>query len=168
VIGALAVVLALVAAGCGSSQSSSSPAAGGAAGPTSTNHIEHAKTKFAFHAGLAFGAFHHFIYKPVKAGDLRHPFSHKLTLVKAGLAALFVKHELSLALRDAQADPALSKLVSPITALQTKIAALRGINTGSANPADVTQANGSIGSIKQGSASAGQPVSEHVPSSPSG
>jgi hypothetical protein len=28
------------------------------------------KTKFVLHAGLGFGAFHHFIYAPYKAGTL--------------------------------------------------------------------------------------------------
>ena len=55
-------------------------------------------------------------------GTSRIPFSHKLTLVKAGLAALFINHELKLALADARASPTLSKLVAPITALQARIA----------------------------------------------
>ena len=56
------------------------------------------------HAGLAFGAFHRWIYKPAKAGDLSHPLEHKLTTVKAALAAAFVYHELKLALADAQVE----------------------------------------------------------------
>lgn len=160
VIGVLAVVLALAAAGCGSSKKSASSPSGGASAPST--HVEHAKTKFVLHAGLAFGAFHHFIYEPIKAGDLKHPFSHKFTLIKAGLAALFVKHELRLALHDAQSSPTLSKLVSPITALESKVNELK--SGGTINPTAVTQANGSIGSIKQGASSAGQPVTEQVPS----
>jgi putative FmdB family regulatory protein len=52
-------VLALAAAGCGSSNwpSSSAAAATASRSTTSTTHL--AKTKFALHAGLAFGAFHH-------------------------------------------------------------------------------------------------------------
>lgn len=152
VIGALAVVLALAAAGCGSSKKSSSG--------SPTTHVALAKTKFALHAGLAFGAFHHFIYKPVKAGDLKHPFSHKAALFKAGLAVVVVKHEVGLALHDAQSSPLLRKLVSPITGLEAKIGELKS----KINPTAVTQANGLIGSIKQGASSAGQPVTEQVPS----
>src|SRR5205807_538341 len=76
----LAVIscLALVAAGCGSKSSSSTS---GGTVSTSTTHL--AKTKFVFHAGLAFGAFHHFVYKPFRAGDFKHPLSHKLTVAKA-------------------------------------------------------------------------------------
>lgn len=103
IVGMLVVVLvlALAAAGCGSSKKSSS-----------SSSVGLAKTKFALHAGLAFGAFHHFIYKPVKAGDLKHPFSHKVALVEAGLAVPIVKHEVGLALHDAQSSPLLRKLVS--------------------------------------------------------
>lgn len=164
IVGMLVVVLvlALAAAGCGSSKKSSSSSSAGASAPTATTHVGLAKTKFALHAGLAFGAFHHFIYKPVKAGDLKHPFSHKAALVKAGLAVLFVKHEVGLALHDAQSSPLLRKLVSPITALEAKIGELK--SGGKINPTAVTQANGSIGSIKQGASSAGQPVTEQVPS----
>lgn len=171
----IVLALGLVGAGCGSSSSSSASGGSGAApssqaaggsgsGGTKTTHF--AKTKFVLHMGLAFGAFHHWIYKPVKAGDLRHPLSHKVALIKAGLAAAFVYHELKLALGDAQSSPTLSKLVAPITALQNRIHGLGpGLRSGSANSAEVDQANSSIGSIKSDSASAGQPINEQVPSS---
>ena len=166
-IAILVVAGALIVAGCGSSSSSSSASSTAAAATsTGTSTTKFAKTKFVLHAGLAFGAFHRWIYKPVKAGDLKHPFSHKLTLIKGALAATFVIHELKLALADAQADPTLSKLVAPLTALQTKLKALPSdLKSGNANPADVLSANDSIGSLKQLAASAGQTVSEQVPSS---
>jgi hypothetical protein len=59
---------------------------------TSTPHL--AKTKFVFHAGLAFGAFHHVIYGPFKAENFTHPLSHKAAVANAALAAKFVYHEL--------------------------------------------------------------------------
>ena len=82
-VGALAVT------GCGSSSSSSSPPTAGtlasSASPVGTSATTKslAMTKFAIHAGLAFGAFYHWIYKPIKAGVLRNPTAHKLALVKA-------------------------------------------------------------------------------------
>jgi hypothetical protein len=170
---ALLVALALVAGGCGSSSSlsaTSSPAAatGSAASATSTTGtVRLAKTKFVIHAGLAFGAFHRWIYKPIKAGELTHPLSHKLTTVKAALAAGFVYHELKLALTDAQSDPTLSKIVAPVTALQTKIknlgSSVKGGNPGTVEQ-QVTQANDSVTSISSQSASSGQPITETVPS----
>lgn len=176
-VAALLVTLALVAAGCGSSSSStsapaaSSPPASATSTPASTTSttgtVKLAKTKFVIHAGLAFGAFHRWIYKPIKSGELTHPLSHKLTTTKAALAAAFVYHELKLALSDAQADPTLSKLVAPVTALQTKIkdlgSSVKGGNTASVEQ-QVTQANDSVSSISSQSASSGQPITETVPS----
>lgn len=166
----LALALAVPIAGCGSSSSSSAGAGGSgdsssvsSTGATSS-HIALAKTKFVIHSALAFGAFHRYIYKPVRRGDLRHPFSHKLALIKAGLAAAFVYHELKIALKDAQSSPTLSKLVSPITALQMKFAGLDGkLRNGSADPSTINQANGEIGSIHKQAASAGQPIAESAP-----
>lgn len=154
-------------AGCGSGGSTSSAGAG--AGATTPNKasgsVHFAKTKFVLHAGLAFGAFHHFIYKPIKAGALRHPFSHKLTLIKAGLAALFVSHELKLAAADVRSSKLLSRLFSPLTTAADKLKALRGsLASGSANPSDVSGLNSQLSRIGGTAASKGQPISETVPS----
>ncbi len=154
------LALALGVAGCGSSSSS-----GTSAGGTSTAQISHAKTKFILHAGLAFGAFHHWIYKPARAGDFAHPFLHKLTIIKAGVAGLFVYHELKLALADARADPTLSKLVAPLDTLEAKISGLAAsLKGGHADPSSINQDNGSIGSVSQLASRAGQPVSDLLPS----
>ena len=167
-------VLVLAVAGCGSSSSSSSSSTAASANSTATSAsttstTKLAKTKFVLHAGLAFGAFHRWIYKPAKAGDLAHPLQHKLTTLKAALAAGFVYHELKLALADAQADPTLSKLVAPVTALQNKLHGLAGsVKSGGASAADVDGLDGSISSIKGLASSAGQTITEQTPSSPSG
>ena len=55
--------------------------------PAAVSQTSFAKTKFVIHAGLAFGAFKHFIYDPWKAGDFKKLFSHKIALAKAALAA---------------------------------------------------------------------------------
>ena len=163
-------VLSLALVACGSSSSSASSAGGAAAGTTSTTSTTRlAKTKFVLHAGLAFGAFHRWIYKPAKAGELSHPLQHKLTTLKAVAAGAFTYHELKLALADAQADPTLSKLVSPITALQDKIHSLAGsVKSGGASAGDVSGLDSNISSIKGQAASDGQPITEQTPSSPSG
>jgi|HubBroStandDraft_6_1064221.scaffolds.fasta_scaffold02236_2 hypothetical protein len=165
-------VLAFAVVGCGSSNSSSSSAAapGAASGTASTTATTHlAKTKFVLHAGLAFGAFHHWIYKPAKAGDLSHPLEHKFTTVKAALAAAFVYHELKLALADAQASPTLSKLVAPITDLQNKLHGLAGsVKSGGASAADVAGLDSTVSQVKSQAAAAGQPITEQTPATPSG
>ena len=163
---ALVAALAIALAACGSSKSSSSASASAAVSSAATSSVKLAKTKFALHAGLAFGAFHRWIYKPVKAGNLTHPLDHKVALVKAGLAAAFVYHELGLALRAAQGDPTLSKVVAPITALQDKLRGMpKSLPSGTTNAADVTGSNDLISQISSHASAAGQPITEQVPSS---
>ena len=149
-------IAALGAAGCGSSKSSSSTA------PTTTTHF--AKTKFVFHAGLAFGAFHHFIYNPYRAGNFRHPLSHKLAVAKAALAATFAYHELKLAANDVKSSKLLSKLFAPITIVAAKIRGLgHPIKSGQDPGSEIAGANSSLASIKSTAASNGQPITDQVP-----
>ncbi|MBO0853298.1 MAG: hypothetical protein J2P18_05970 [Nocardia sp.] len=80
--------------------------------PTS-NTTAFAKTKFVAHSGLAFGAFHRWLYKPYKAGTFKKGAKGRITgFIKGGLAALFVKREVRLALADAKANPTLCKSIS--------------------------------------------------------
>jgi hypothetical protein len=145
----LALTLALAVAGCGSSGSGGTP------------HVHFAKTKFLLHAGLAFGAFHRYIYKPYKAGGFTPPSSHKLAIVKAGAAGLFAYHEIKIALVDAQSSSTLSKLVSPITALETKLHSLgSGLHSGKLNATGITQANSAVSSLGSQSASSGTSIKD--------
>lgn len=168
VIGAFLVVLALSVTACGSSKSSSSPSSSSGASlgaTTTTTHL--AKTKFVLHAGLAFGAFHRWIYKPLKAGELTHPLSHKLATLKAAAAAVFTYHELKLALAAAQADPTLSHLVAPITALQNKLSGVgSSLKSGTVDASQIEGANGSVGSIHNAATAAGAPITEQTPAAP--
>jgi hypothetical protein len=151
----LLVSAALVVVGCGSSKSSSS-------GPQSTK-IHFATTKFAIHAGLAFGTFHHFIYGPFKAGDFSHPFRHKLTILKAVAAGLFIEHEVKLALADARSSKLLSHVVAPLAALGGGVALIRSaIKSGHPNAGAITSANSNVSSAEFNSSSAGQPIKETV------
>lgn len=109
-----AMLLALVVAGCGpaSSHGANAAASASAAPGGSCQHVDTVKfdkTKFVLHAGLAFGAFHHFIYRPYT----EHRLHGVLALGKAGLAGLFTVHELKLAKADAESSPTLCKLVAP-------------------------------------------------------
>jgi hypothetical protein len=153
---ALIVVLALGVSACGSTTSTSSN--GGAT--TSQSTTSFAKTKFVLHAGLAFGAFHHFIYKPYKSGGL-----HGFGLIKAGLAGLFAYHEVKLALADAQSSPLLRKLVAPLTALQGKLQDLgTKLKGGNVDQAAIESTNTQVGTTSAASSAAGQPVTETTPS----
>ncbi len=166
-VAVLGCTLVLGVSGCGSSSSSSSASPGAvatsssspAAAPTASTPTTHfAKTKFLFHLGLAGGAFHHFIYRPFKAGVFGRPASHKAALFGAAVAALFTYHELKLAAQDVKSSRILSALFSPITALVSRFQALRGqFLRGKYSPADInaTQADG--GAISQAAQAKGYP-----------
>src|SRR5437870_1339108 len=168
-LAALLVLLALAfASGCGSKSSSSAGSGGpGSALAPATPHIHFAKTKFLIHAGLAFGAFHRYLYKPFKAGAFAHPLQHKLALAKAALAALFIVHQVRKASEDARSSATLSRLFSPLSALGASVGALVSrLRAGHADAAALDSANGAIESIEHGSASAGAAVTERAPALP--
>jgi hypothetical protein len=171
---ALLIAALLLASACGSKSTSSTGAGATVGGGSSAvqaapsaKHIRFAKTKFLLHAGLAFGAFHRYIYKPFKAGVFSHPLQHKLAVAKAAAAALFIVHEVGKAREDAQSSAVLRKLFAPLTALAATVATLSaGLKGGHADPAALGSVNGTIESIKHGASSAGAPVTEHTPALP--
>ncbi len=139
----LAIVPLLLLGGCGKKSSNAAataaaPVSSAAAGATdtaasdsgdvtltcpTTNSTSFAKTKFVTHAAAATGALQHWIYKPYKAGGFSKGAHGRIfAFVKAGAAALFVKHELRLAAEDAKASPALCKAVAkPLSDLADKV-----------------------------------------------
>lgn len=165
---ACAVPLALVgcghsgnaAAGQGTPITSSSSVACQQVG---TVHFD--KTKFVLHAGLGFGAFHHFIYKPFKAGAFASGAHGRLgSLVKAGLAAAFVVHELKLAKQDAESSPTLCHLVAPLDEAAAALSAITSkLHSGNATEQDIDGVAGKIDSTQQGAADAGVPAPDQVP-----
>ena len=167
---ALVALTLAFATGCGSKSantgSASSSANGGASTQATTpvKKVHFAKTKFLLHAGLAFGAFHRYLYKPFRAGAFTHPLQHKLALLKAAAAALFVVHEVKKAREAAQGSAVLRKLFSPLGALAGTLTGLAaGLKAGHADASSLASANSSIDSIKGGAASAGAAVTEHAP-----
>lgn len=157
---AMIVIAALALAGCGSSGAGGAGAsAGSGSNTTSAPQIDFAKTKFIFHAALAFGAFHRYIYKPFRRGGFSPPSQHKAALLKAGLAALFAYHEAKLALTDAQASPLLSKLVAPLTALQRQLSSLSGhLKAGVLDATGISSAASAVDSIGSRSAKSYKPI----------
>jgi hypothetical protein len=164
----LLVVAGLAVGGCGSSSSSSSSAAGGSGvSSSSTPNVGRLPTaKFVLHAGLAFGAFHRWIYKPLKNGTFSGGvFKHKVALVKAGLAGLFAYHELKLAIEAARASPKLQKLVAPVTALGDKLRSIgQSAKSGNFDPSTITSANSDVTSLSGLAKQAGVSVSPQEPS----
>lgn len=148
------VLVAFLAAGCGGKNDSAGSAASavssgvnggsspsGAAGSDSTgstdstssaaacptsNTTSFAKSKFVLHAGLAFGAFHRYLYKPFQAGTFKSGAHGRITgFVKAGAAALFIKREVRLASEDVQANPTLCKAIGqPLQAVGDQVSSV--------------------------------------------
>ncbi|MGI8557278.1 MAG: hypothetical protein ACR2ND_03045 [Solirubrobacteraceae bacterium] len=166
ILALVALGLVLVVAGCGSKSSTSSSSQSSSSSQTtqSTPQKTHfAKTKFVFHAGLAFGAFHRYIYKPFKAGALTKGglLSHKKAALKAGLAGLFAYHEIKLALTDAKSSPLLTKLLTPLTALGNKLKSLASsLKGGKVDSASIESTNSDVSSVSAASGAAGQPISD--------
>jgi hypothetical protein len=137
---ALLVVLALALAGltaCGS-KTVTSTGANGQTTVSTVKNVHFAKTKFLLHAGLAIGAFHRYIYKPLRAGGFKSGApARKRAIAKAAAAALFTYHELKVARDDAQSSDLLrAKLLVPLDAFLGRVKDLPGLLRG-----------GSIGSL---------------------
>lgn len=167
-----AVLVVALLAGCGSSKSTSSNttvagvATGSGAPCPTTETASLAKTKFVLHAGLASGAFYHWIFEPMRAGAFRSGHSGRLrAILKAGLAAAFVVHELRVARTDAAQDPTLCKIVvHPIDTIETAFSSVEGkVKRGSASDSDLAPVDQGITSMKQQSAQAGSPVTDQTP-----
>ncbi|MBV9164026.1 MAG: hypothetical protein JO281_21330 [Pseudonocardiales bacterium] len=125
------------------------------------------KTKFVFHSGLGFGAFHHFVYEPFRSGGFSSGTPGRIRrLAEAGLATAFTVHELRLAKQDAEANPTLCKLVAaPLENAAASLQRLRGpVSSGQVSSGDLDQVNGTIEQARRGSSQAGTPVADQVPS----
>ena len=150
------VVLLVLFIGLGAACSKSSSSTASDAGPpvpcTGVGSKSLPKTKFVLHMGLAFGAFHRYIYKPYKAGSFQSGAPRRIrTFLKAAGSAAVVVHELRIAKADAEADPTLCKLVAPLDSLDSKLGELTGRLKG--NPTDpaaaIESANGAVDGVQQ-------------------
>jgi hypothetical protein len=123
--------------------------------------------KFIFHAGLAFGAFHHFIYIPFKAGKFTSGsiFSKIKNYLEAAAAAAFVYHETKLALQDAQQNKVLKLLVAPLTAVvalfNTIVAKVKSHNL---DATTISSAQSDVSTTESQAKSSGSTISEVLPS----
>ncbi len=118
------------------------------------------KTKFVLHAGLAFGAFHRYIYKPFKAGAFTGPDKVK-AIAKAAIAGAFVYHELHEALKQAQCSHTLTVLVSPITAVLGVITNATNSLKGGSVP-DIASLGSSFDQIGQTAGGVGTPIKDII------
>jgi hypothetical protein len=158
------IVIALLAAGCGS-KTVTTTNANGVTTTRSVPNIHFAKTKFLAHAGLAFGAFHRYIEEPFKAGAFKAGAPGRLrSIVKAGTAALFCVHELRTAREDALSDSHLRPLAEKVEGLLGKLSTLGGsLKRGSFNPAAIIASAGALTSLGSASGALGAAVKEVAP-----
>lgn len=162
---AVAVLAALVLAACASGGTSTTSGAAtgtsGGAPATSTTSTSLATTKFALHAGLAVGAFHQLIYKPIQAGTIGNP----VTLLQAVAAGVFTYHEAQLAYRDAQSSQTLNAVAAPFNTLINKVKALyAGLKGGHVpSTADVLAIQGDVNNIRSIATASGNPIKEMTP-----
>jgi hypothetical protein len=158
---ALLLILAtLFTVGCGTKQVTVTGANGQATTATVKN-IHFANTKFVLHMGLAFGAFHRYIYKPLKAGQLRSGAPHRLRiLAKGALAAAFIVHELRIAREDALSSNQLRPLLGKLDNMEARIRGLiPGLKNGSADAQAISGTEGAANTL--GSQSSGLGASIH-------
>jgi len=119
------------------------------------------KARFAANVGLIAGSFHHWIWKPYKAGKFKKGASGRtFALVKAGATALFIKHELGNAVDNAKSDPTLCKLVAaPLSSLSGQFDGLAS-KLRSGDISTLLGLNGALGTITGLLAKNGMPVTE--------
>jgi hypothetical protein len=142
-----------------------SAAAAGANCPTS-NTTAFAKTKFVAHVGLAVGAFHHFIYKPFKAGSFTSGgIAHKILVYgKAALAAGFTYHEIKKSIEDVKASPILCKLlIAPLSKLADGFSSLKDKLT-HRDSSSVENVNSDVSSLTGLAGQNGAAISDIIPS----
>jgi hypothetical protein len=141
-------------------QSSSDSAPFDASCPTS-NTTAFAKTKFVAHAGAGFGAFHHWIYKPYRDGKFAKGAHGRIrAFVKGGLAALFVKREVRLALNDAKANPTLCKAIAaPLANIGNSISGAYDKLKGG-DSSGIDSVNSNISSVENSSNAQGDSIKE--------
>ncbi|QEC46348.1 hypothetical protein FSW04_01320 [Baekduia soli] len=150
-------------AGCGNATKTvTQTGANGQQTTATVPDVHFAKTKFVLHTGLAFGAFHRYIYTPYRA----HQFSKSApgrtkVMVKAGAAGLFAVHELKQANRAALSDDRLRPLAQKVDGLGGQLGELAtSLKGGVLNPAAIAGAASSVDRLGSQSSSAGTVIKD--------
>ncbi|WP_067487888.1 hypothetical protein [Actinomadura hibisca] len=127
-----------------------------------------AKTRFTADAGLAFGAFHRWIYKPYQAGTFNKDAEGRTkAFVKAGAAAAFAANRLNAARKMVNADPKLcGALKKPLDSLTNSLGGMVDkLKSGDINPAEIGAVGGAIDSFKSDASKNGAGITERTPPS---
>jgi hypothetical protein len=162
----LAAAAITAAAGCGNSTKTvAETSANGQVTTATVPSVHFAKTKFLVHMGLAFGAFHRYIYKPFKAGAFKSGAPGRIkAFAKAGAAGVFAAHELKVANEDALSDSHLRPLAAKVDALVAKLGGIGGaLKGGSLNPGSIAAAAGAVTALGSASGGLGAGIKEVAP-----
>ncbi|RFU42910.1 hypothetical protein DZF91_04015 [Actinomadura logoneensis] len=125
-----------------------------------------AKTRFVADAGLAFGAFHRWIYKPWQAGSFKSGAQNrKKTIVKAAAAGAFVVNRLNAGRKLVNADPTLCKtLKQPLDSLWNHLSGLTGkLKSGNVDPNEIGSVGGAVEKFRQEAAQQGANIKDKTP-----
>jgi hypothetical protein len=141
-----------------------------AAAPAVTHARAHTafldKTRFLLHAGVAYFAFHHWIWNPYKAGAFKKGASGRTkAIIKAGIAALFAVHELKVAygIAEGSHSATLHALVSPINKFMGALQAAGNkfkSSPGSYSDSIVSGLNGNASSLGSAASKAGYSIKD--------
>jgi hypothetical protein len=133
---------------------------------TSVEKRKFAKTRFVADAALAAGATYQWIVKPYKAGKFKKgAHGRKLALVKAAVAGAFAYNRLKAAVRNAKADPLLSKALAPLTAGIEELKSLPSkLRKGKSTDDVVNSYDDIINKVKDAGKKSGAEIKDKVPS----
>ncbi len=122
------------------------------------------KTRFAAHLGVAYFCFHHWVLKPMQAGEFSNGAPHRVsTIVKGGAALLFAVHEVKVAEKIAHNSnsPILHSLDGKLVGLAGSFAAVgTALKAGHFSPDDVKGLTTSTDSVSADAAAAGEPIKD--------
>jgi len=122
------------------------------------------KVRFATDLGVAFFAFHHWVYTPYQQQAFASGAPHRTkALVKGGAALLFTLNRLKAANKIVHNtnDPALMKLGGMLDGLTSSFSSVgQRMKGGQFNPADVNSINSSVDGLTSSAASSGIKVKD--------
>jgi hypothetical protein len=163
-IALLLLAVAIPIAGCGS-KTITTTNANGQVTTRSVPNVHFAKAKFVLHMGLAFGAFHRYIYKPAKAGTFKSGANGRIrAFAKAGASGLFIVHELKEAHKDALSDDRLRPLADRVSGLGGTIGGVAAsLKRGSFDPSAITSSAAAVSALGSASQGLGAGIKELAP-----
>lgn len=155
---ALALVAMLGLVGCGS-DAKPVDAASFTCPTDNTKHFP--KTRFVADMGLLAGTFHHWIWKPYKAGKFtKGADGRTVALVKAGGASLLMAKLTKNAISNVEASPALCNSIGqPLVKLSNAVSGL-GTKIRHGDLGSLTSVSGIVGTLTGSMASSGMKVTE--------